>query len=238
MSAHLLLVEDDPMLSQTLVNELRVQGHAVTLARSCADALAVLDHHPRDIDLVLLDLGLPDGEGSQVLRHARLKGNTPVVIISARQDDHEKVTLLDEGADDYLVKPFSLQELFARVRVALRHRGTLIRQPRLHYRCEALTIDVATHQVRLHETQVHLTPTEFKLLAKLVRQAGQVVTHRALLLDVWGPEHTDQVQYLRLFMGQLRSKLEPIPAEPRWLLTEPGVGYRLCEPMAEDGPQD
>ena len=237
MSAHLLLVEDDPMLSQTLVNELRVQGHVVTLARSCADALAVLNHHPRDIDLVLLDLGLPDGEGSQVLRHARLKGNTPVVIISARQDDHEKVTLLDEGADDYLVKPFSLQELFARVRVALRHRGTLIRQPRLHYRCEALTIDVATHQVRLHGTQVHLTPTEFKLLAKLVRQAGQVVTHRALLLDVWGAEFVDHTHYLRLYMGQLRSKLESNQTEPVWLLTKPGVGYRVAEPTTSESDQ-
>ena len=238
MSAHVLLVEDDPVLSQTLVAELGVQGHNVTLARSCADAVALLNHHPRDIDLVLLDLGLPDGDGSLVLRHARSKGHTPVVIISARQDDGAKVTLLDEGADDYLVKPFSLHELFARVRVALRHRGTLIRPPRLIYRCDDLFIDLEAHQVRLRGAEVRLTPKEYDLLARLVRQAGQVVTHRSLLFDVWGPEHTDQVQYLRLFMGQLRAKLEPIPAEPRWLLTEPGIGYRLCEPSSEQGRVD
>jgi two-component system KDP operon response regulator KdpE len=231
MNTHLLLVEDDPVLGPTLVQELSRQGHVITWARSCADARALLQHHPRSIDLVLLDLGLPDGEGAHLLSHIRQQGQTPVVIISARQDDAGKVALLDDGADDYLVKPFNFQELFARVRVALRHRGTQVQQARLHYCSGELCIDLQAHQVRLRGHEVHLTPTEFKLLARLVQQAGQVVTHRALLLDVWGPGHTEQVQYLRLYMGQLRSKLEAIPAEPQWLLTEPGIGYRLSEPL-------
>jgi two-component system KDP operon response regulator KdpE len=230
MNTHLLLVEDDPVLGHTLVQELGHQGHVLTLARSCADARALLQHHPRPIDLVLLDLGLPDGEGAHLLRHIRQQGPTPVVIISARQDDAGKVALLDEGADDYLVKPFNLPELFARVRVALRHRGTHIKQARLHYRSGELSIDVPAHQVRLKEQEVRLTPTEFKLLARLVQQAGQVVTHRALLIDVWGLGHADQMQSLRSYMGQLRAKLETVPAEPKWLLTEPGIGYRLSEP--------
>jgi two-component system KDP operon response regulator KdpE len=229
MNTHLLLIEDDPVLGHTLVQELGRQGHAITLARSCADARALLQHHPRPIDLVLLDLGLPDGEGAHLLRHIRQQGRTPVVIISARQDDEGKVALLDEGADDYLVKPFNLQELFARVRVALRHRGTWVQPARMHYLSGDLSIDVDAHQVRLKGQEVRLTPTEFNLLARLVRQAGQVVTHRALLLDIWGPRHTGQIQYLRLYMGQLRAKLEEIPAEPKWLLTEPGIGYRLSE---------
>jgi len=230
MNTHLLLVEDDPVLGHTLVHELGHQGHVITLARSGADAMALLKHHPRPIDLVLLDLGLPDGEGAHLLRHIRQQGPTPVIIISARQDDAGKVTLLDEGADDYLVKPFNLPELFARVRVALRHRGTLVQQARLRYRSGELSIDVPAHQVRIRDQEVRLTPTEFKLLARLVQQAGQVVTHRALLIDVWGLGHADQMQSLRSYMGQLRAKLETVPAEPKWLLTEPGIGYRLSEP--------
>jgi len=229
MSLHVLLVEDDRQLRQTLQAALETHGYAVTGSASKADAQAVLRHHPQAIDLVILDLGLPDADGSELLAELRQQRQTPVLIISARHDDAGKVRLLDAGADDYLVKPFSMQELLARMRVSLRHRGLAVQTPVLHYSARGLEVDVARHHVSLNGEAVHLTPTEFRLLARLVRQTGQVVTHRQLLADVWGPEHVDQLQYLRLYMGQLRAKLEARPAEPQWLLTEPGVGYRLAE---------
>jgi two-component system KDP operon response regulator KdpE len=181
------------------------------------------------LDLLVLDLGLPDGDGGDLLRRIRAHYALPVLIISARHDDANKVALLDAGADDYLVKPFSISELLARMRVTLRHRGTVVLAPQTHYQSDVLEVDLAKHTVRKSGEAVHLTPTEFKLLARLVREAGKVVTHRQLLLDVWGAEHVDQTQYLRLYMGQLRAKLEANPTEPSLLLTEPGVGYRLAE---------
>jgi two-component system, OmpR family, KDP operon response regulator KdpE len=232
MALKVLLVEDDRELRQTLRDALSVEGYEVVASGSAADAIAVLRHSmasDRPLDVLLLDLGLPDGDGGDLLRTVRVQYALPVLIISARHDDANKVTLLDAGADDYLVKPFSISELLARMRVTLRHRGTVVLAPQMHYRAGALEIDLAKHAVRLAGEPVHLTPTEFKLLARLVRQAGQVVTHRQLLADVWGAEHVDQTQYLRLYMGQLRAKLEANPTEPFLLLTEPGVGYRLVE---------
>jgi len=150
-------------------------------------------------------------------------------VISARESDGQKVRLLDAGADDYLVKPFSIRELLARMRVGLRHRGTSV-QPAVTRHCVgALNIDLGTREVTLAGQPVHLTPTEFNLLARLVRSAGQVVTHRQLLLDVWGAEFTEHTHYLRLYMGQLRAKLEENPADPQLLMNEPGVGYRIVE---------
>jgi two-component system, OmpR family, KDP operon response regulator KdpE len=178
---------------------------------------------------VVLDLGLPDGDGETLLAALRRRESTPVLVISARQADGQKIRLLDAGADDYLVKPFSVGELLARMRVALRHRGTALKPSLTRYEAEGLTVDLAAHRVDLRGEAVHLTPTEFKLLARLVRSAGQVVTHRQLLADVWGEEFTEHTHYLRLYMGQLRAKLEADPADPRRLLTEPGVGYRLAE---------
>ena len=229
MSLHVLLVEDDRQLRQTLQAALETHGYTVTGSASRADAEAVLQHHPRAIDIVILDLGLPDADGSELLVWLRQQRQTPVLVISARHSDSGKVQLLDAGADDYLVKPFSVQELLARMRVSLRHRGMAVQKPVLHYKSQGLEVNVARHLVCLHGQPVHLTPTEFRLLARLVRQAGQIITHRQLLADVWGPEHVDQLQYLRLYMGQLRAKLEAHPAEPQWLMTEPGVGYRLAE---------
>jgi two-component system KDP operon response regulator KdpE len=227
-----LLVEDDRELRQTLRDALHVEGYDVIASGSSADARAVLSHSiasDRPLDLLVLDLGLPDGDGGDLLRNVRAQYALPILIISARHDDANKVALLDAGADDYLVKPFSISELLARMRVTLRHRGTTVRAPQTHYRCGALEIDLAKHVVSKAGEPVHLTPTEFKLLARLVRQAGQVVTHRQLLVDVWGAEHVDQTHYLRLYMGQLRAKLEANPTEPSLLLTEPGIGYRLAE---------
>jgi two-component system KDP operon response regulator KdpE len=229
VSLHVLLVEDDRQLRHTLQEALLTHGFAVTGSGSLADAQAVLQHHPRHIDLVILDLGLPDADGSELLAWLRQRESSPVLVISARHDDAGKVALLDAGADDYLVKPFSIQELLARMRVSLRHRGVALQAPVLHYTHGPLHVDLARHLVTLNGQAIRLTPTEFKLLARLLRQAGQVVTHRQLLTDVWGAEHVDQLQYLRLYMGQLRAKLEKQPAEPQWLLTEPGVGYRLAE---------
>jgi two-component system KDP operon response regulator KdpE len=232
MALKVLLVEDDRDLRQTLRDALSVEGYDVIASGSAADAHAVLRHHAganTPLDLLILDLGLPDGDGGDLLRSVRAQYALPILIISARHDDANKVALLDAGADDYLVKPFSISELLARMRVTLRHRGTVVLAPQTQYDCGAVHIDLAKHAVSKAGEPVHLTPTEFKLLARLVRQAGQVVTHRQLLVDVWGAEHVDQTHYLRLYMAQLRAKLEANPTEPTLLLTEPGVGYRLAE---------
>ena len=232
MALRVLLVEDDRELRQTLRDALIIEGYEVIASASVADANAVLKHAmptASPLDLLVLDLGLPDGDGGDFLRMVRAQYALPILIISARHDDLNKVNLLDAGADDYLVKPFSISELLARMRVTLRHRGALVFAPQTHYRNAGLEIDVAKHTVHKAGEPVHLTPTEFKLLARLVRQAGQVVTHRQLLVDVWGVENVDQTHYLRLYMGQLRAKLETNPTEPTLLLTEPGIGYRLAE---------
>lgn len=231
MSKTVLLVEDDRELRATLRDALQVEGHRVLAAASLADARALLAHAAdrEGIDLVLLDLGLPDGTGDTLLAELRRERGTPLIVISARPGEDQKVRLLDAGADDYLVKPFSLAELLARMRVAWRHRGTHVAPATLRYERTGIAVDLEAHRVQRDGAEVHLTPTEYRLLARLVRQAGQVVTHRQLLLDVWGPEYTEHTHYLRLYMAQLRAKLEVEPADPQVLLTEPGVGYRLAE---------
>lgn len=235
MSRRILLVEDDRVLRSSLLEALSVEGYALRTAVSLADARAQLQHAPAGeaIDLIVLDLGLPDGDGQSLLTDLRRSSNTPVIVISARQAEGQKIQLLDQGADDYLVKPFGIGELLARIRVALRHRGHSAEPALLHYQHGPLQVNLKTRRVQLAEIEVRLTPTEYALLARLVRQAGQVVTHRQLLLDVWGAEHTDQTHYLRLYMGQLRAKLEVDSTDPQHLLTEPGVGYRLAEPDAD-----
>ncbi len=231
MTLSLLLVEDDRELRATLAEALAVEGHALRTAASLSEGLAMLEHGPPP-DLVLLDLGLPDGDGQALLAALRRRASTPVIVISARDADRQKIALLDAGADDYLVKPFSIGELLARMRVALRHRGTALAPALTHYRHGEVEVDLPARRVLRAGEPVHLTPTEFELLARLVRSAGQVVTHRQLLRDVWGAEFVEHTHYLRLYMGQLRAKLEAEPSEPRLLLTELGVGYRLAEPQA------
>jgi two-component system, OmpR family, KDP operon response regulator KdpE len=214
MTLRVLLVEDDRELRGTLRDAL-------------AEGMAIVAN--AEPDIVLLDLGLPDGDGEALLAALRRRRSIPVLVISARQAEGQKIRLLDAGADDYLVKPFAIGELLARMRVALRHRGTTVQAALTQYRRGGLVVDLAAARVLRDGTPVHLTPTEFKLLARLTRSAGQVVTHRALLADVWGSEFIEHTHYLRLYMGQLRAKLEAEPAEPQLLLTEPGVGYRLAE---------
>ncbi len=237
MSLRVLLVEDDRELRRTLRDALSVEGHEVLTAASLSEGLALVMHAARPdavagdpgIDLVVLDLGLPDGDGETLLATLRRKHSIPVLVISARQAEGQKIRLLDAGADDYLVKPFSIGELLARMRVALRHRGTTVQAALTHYQRAGVSVDLVTQRVRRDDQAVHLTPTEFKLLARLVRSAGRVVTHRQLLTDVWGAEFVEHTHYLRLYMGQLRAKLELDAAEPTLLLTEPGIGYRLAE---------
>lgn len=227
MTLKVLVVEDDREIRGLLSAALQLEGFEVRSAVSLSEATALLAHDPPD--LVILDLGLPDGDGSALLARRRDGPPLPVIVVSAREDEAQKVALLDAGADDYLIKPFGIGELLARMRVALRHRGTALQPAQTHYAAGGVGVDLAERRVERDGLPVHLTPTEFRLLARLVRSAGRVVTHRQLLVDVWGAEHTEQTHYLRIHMAKLRAKLEPDPAEPRVLLTEPGVGYRLAE---------
>ena len=226
MSLRVLVVEDDKEIRALVQAALTVEGFEVQTAVSLSEAQALLRHSPPE--LIVLDLGLPDGEGLELVREVRRLSSLPIVVISARHQEAQKIALLDAGADDYLTKPFSVAELLARMRVALRHRGTALAAAVTEHVLDDLRIDLLTRVVTRAGQPVHLTPTEYELLARLVRSAGRVVTHRQLLADVWGPEYTEHTHYLRLYMGQLRAKIEREPAEPRHLLTETGVGYRLA----------
>jgi two-component system KDP operon response regulator KdpE len=221
-----LLIEDEPQMRRFL--RAAVAGHGLRLVEAETGADGLSQAATRNPDLVLLDLGLPDLDGVEVTRRLREWSRTPIIVISARGEEGDKVAALDAGADDYLTKPFAVGELLARIRVALRHRDQGIEAP-----ADAVVtlgdvrIDLARRQVGRGQEEVRLTPTEFKLLTTLVRHAGRVMTHRMLLKEAWGPAHASQTQYLRVYMGQLRRKLEADPARPRYLVTEPGVGYRL-----------
>jgi len=227
MTLRVLVVEDDHEIRSLMQSSLSVEGFEVQTAVSLSEARALLRH--KAPDLIVLDLGLPDGDGVQLVHEIRKQHATPVIVVSARYQETLKIELLDAGADDYLTKPFSVGELLARMRVALRHRGTSLAAAVTQHQLEDLSVDLTTRTVQLAGETVHLTPTEFKLLARLVRSAGRVVTHRQLLTDVWGPEFTEHTHYLRLYMAQLRAKIERDPGEPRHLLTETGVGYRLAD---------
>jgi two-component system KDP operon response regulator KdpE len=183
--------------------------------------------HPPDV--VLLDLGLPDLDGLEVTRELRTWTAVPIIVLSARGQEQDKIAALDAGADDYLTKPFSVGELTARIRVALRHAATRQDDPASTvFEVGELRVDLGRRLVNVGAREVHLTPTEYRLLSELVKHAGKVLTHKHLLKEVWGPPHVHETQYLRVYMGQLRQKLEPDPARPIYLLTEPGVGYRLA----------
>jgi two-component system KDP operon response regulator KdpE len=226
MSLRVLVVEDDPEIRALIQSSLSVEGFAVQTAVSLSEASALIRHDLPDI--LVLDLGLPDGDGLSLVQEVRKTQSLPILIVSARHQEAQKIQALDAGADDYLVKPFSVGELLARIRVALRHRGTTLAAAVTQHTLDDLAVDLGNRLVTVRGQTVHLTPTEFNLLARLVRSAGRVVTHRQLLSDVWGAEFTEHTHYLRLYMGQLRAKIEQDPAEPRHLLTETGVGYRLA----------
>jgi two-component system KDP operon response regulator KdpE len=226
MTLRVLVIEDDREIRTLLQSSLAVEGFTVQTAVSVGEARALLQSSLPDI--VLLDLGLPDGDGADLVREIRRKHSLPVLVVSARHQEAEKVKLLDAGADDYLTKPFSMGELLARIRVTLRHRGTTLTPSEKLYVHSGLRVDLEARSVVANGQPVHLTPTEYSLLARLARSAGKVVTHRQLLTDVWGTEYTEHTHYLRLYAAQLRAKIEEDPAEPRHLLTETGVGYRLA----------
>jgi two-component system KDP operon response regulator KdpE len=222
-----LLVEDDPQIRRFLRATLPSHGLVLHEAGTARDGLA--QAATRTPDVILLDLGLPDLDGLEFIRKLREWAATPIIVLSARGLERDKVTALDAGADDYLTKPFGIEELMARLRVALRHRATGASGNSAVFSTGDLSVDLAGHLVRLAGKEIRLTPTEFKLLAVLVRNAGKVVTHRQLLVEVWGPGSAAQTHYLRVQMHGLRHKIEATPARPRLLLTEPGVGYRLRE---------
>jgi two-component system, OmpR family, KDP operon response regulator KdpE len=226
MSLRVLVVEDSSEMRAVIQSSLSVEGFEVQTAVSLSEARALMRHSSPDV--VVLDLGLPDGDGKQLVLEVRQRQATPIIVVSARHQESQKIELLDAGADDYLTKPFSVGELLARIRVALRHRGTSLAAAVTSHELDGLRVDLATRQVTRDGEALHFTPTEFKLLARLVRSVGRVVTHRQLLTDVWGSEFVEHTHYLRLYMAQLRAKIERDPAEPRHLLTETGVGYRLA----------
>lgn len=220
----ILVVDDDSVLQRTLRINLRARGHEVLLAGTGEQALATfLSEQP---ELVILDLGLPDLDGVEVLRRLRKRSGVPVIVLSARQEADDKVEALDEGADDYVSKPFSIDELLARVRAAVRRAGSDPDTPET-IEADGLVLDFAANRATRDGHPVHLTPTEWRLLAELARHRGRVVSHEDLLLAVWGPHYGRERQYLRVFANQLRRKLEVDPAHPRHLVNEPGLGYRL-----------
>jgi two-component system KDP operon response regulator KdpE len=219
----LLLVEDDTALVRTLSISLEARGFEVEATAQGNRATALARANPPEV--AIIDLGLPDTDGIKVVRALRTWSDLPILILSAREAQEEKVAALDAGADDYVTKPFGMDELLARLRAALR-RATPEPVPAV-VRAGLLTIDVAARRVERAGRTVHLTPTEWNLLEMLVRAAGALVTHRDLLQAVWGPQYADETNYLRVYMAQLRRKLEEHPSAPRHLLTEPGVGYRF-----------
>jgi two-component system KDP operon response regulator KdpE len=220
-----LIIEDEPSMRSFLRASLTSHRYRVLEASSGEEGLAMAASQAPDV--VLLDLGLPDLDGVEVARRMREWTPVPIVVLSARGREQDKVEVLDAGADDYLTKPFGMGELLARVRVAVRHKAAQSNaEAEPTFTVGELRVDLAKRQVFRGAEEIHLTPTAFKLLAVLVRNAGRVVTHRQLLHEVWGSRATD-THYLRVFMRQLRQKLEPNPSKPRHLVTESGVGYRL-----------
>ncbi len=221
-----LVVEDEAPMRRFLMAALHIHGFRVVEASTLATALRLAtEQHP---DAILLDLGLPDGDGLSLVRDLRTWSSAPVIVLSARDREDDKVTALDAGADDYLTKPFGASELLARIRVALRHARAQRVPDDPVLAVGDIKIDQARHEVSVAGELVHLTPIEYRLLAVLARHAGKVITHKQLLQEVWGPR-THQTHYLRVHMAALRRKIEADPARPRWLTTEPGVGYRLLD---------
>jgi two-component system KDP operon response regulator KdpE len=221
-----LVVDDEPHIARTLRINLTARGFQVIIAQDGASALRAAGEAKPDV--VVLDLGLPDLHGVAVIERLRRWSTVPIIVLSARTDSSDKVEALDAGADDYITKPFGMDELLARLRAAVRRATTLAAagvEPVV--RTEHFTIDVAAKKVHRDGTDVHLTPTEWGLLESLVRNRGRLVAQKQLLHDIWGPEHQGQTHYLRVYLAQLRRKLEPDPSRPRYLITEAGMGYRF-----------
>ncbi|WP_295557264.1 response regulator [uncultured Hyphomicrobium sp.] len=222
--ARILVVDDEPQILRFLKPSLAAAGYEVIAATNGKEALAAAA--TRSPDAILLDLGLPDMDGKDVIRELRTWSKTPILVLSARDQESEKIAALDLGADDYVNKPFGIGELTARLRTALRHAAQQAAE-QTAMQAGPLVIDILAHRVTRDGEPVKLTPKEFDLLAILVRNAGRVLTHRQILTAVWGPAHAEDLQYLRVFIGQLRQKLETDPDTPALITTESGIGYRL-----------
>jgi two-component system KDP operon response regulator KdpE len=223
-----LIVEDEPSIRRFVRMALEAEGWQVHETETVRQGL--VDAGTRRPDLIILDLGLPDDDGLNYLRDLRAWSGVPVIVLSARSHEAEKIAALDAGADDFLSKPFGIGELMARVRVALRRSQSAAKQDepaQTLFRFGAVEVDLPARRVLRDGVAVHLTPIEYRLLTHLIANAGKVLTHRQLLKAVWGPSHVDDNHYLRVYMGNLRQKLEAVPAAPRHLLTETAVGYRL-----------
>jgi two-component system KDP operon response regulator KdpE len=219
----ILVVDDDRQLLRALRINLATRGYDVELAPTGVTALAAASRQPPD--LVIVDLGLPDMDGVEVVEGVRGWSAVPVIVLSARHLEQAKVRALDAGADDYVTKPFGMDELLARIRAALRRAAPRVEAPVVT--TESFTVDLAARRVTRDGTDVRLTPTEWHVLEVLIRHAGKLVSQRQLLQEVWGPRYESETNYLRVYLAQLRAKLEPDPARPRYLLTEPGMGYRF-----------
>jgi two-component system KDP operon response regulator KdpE len=220
----ILIVDDEPPIRRFLRTSLVAQDYRVVEADTGAAALArIADEHP---DLIVLDLGLPDIDGIELIRRIRQTVETPIVVLSVRDDEKGKVQALDLGASDYVTKPFGTEELLARVRAALRHR-LLEQGERPIFKLKDLEVDLVRRIVTRRGERIHLTPKEYELLRHLIAYAGKVLTHKQLLREIWGPAHVEDSDYLRSYVRMLRNKIEDDPARPKLLLTEPGVGYRL-----------
>lgn len=222
---HILVIDDEPQIQRAIRTILTEKGFRVSTASRGEEGLALAAS--AEPDIVILDLGLPDMGGVEVCTRLREWTQIPIIILSVRDSERDKVSALDQGADDYLTKPFGIEELLARVRVALRHSaGRKTEQGRV-VRAGALTIDLAWHIVKRGAEEIKLTGTEYKLLAHLASNHGRVLTHQGILTHVWGPADADHTEYLRVYMRQLRKKLEEDPELPQVILTEPGIGYRF-----------
>lgn len=221
----ILVIEDEPEIRRFLRVSLAAHGYRFVEAETGAEGIRrAAEQQP---ELVILDLGLPDVDGLEVIQQIRGWSHVPIVVLSARGQERDKIAALDHGADDYLTKPFGVGELLARMRVALRHAAGDGERSEPEFRTGELVLDRAARRVMVAEQEVHLTPNEYRLLTVLARHAGKVVTHRQFLKEVWGPDSVFETHYLRVYLAQLRRKIEADPAQPRYLLTEPGVGYRL-----------
>jgi len=239
MATHVLVIEDDAPIRRFLQAALENQGYEVAEAETGRQGIErILSRMP---DLVVLDLGLPDMDGMDIIGRVREWSQVPIVILSARGQENDKVNALNAGADDYLTKPFGVPELLARIRVALRHAAVLKaggQEESSRFQVGDLLVDLANRRVFVGGREVHLTPIEYRLLTTFVRNPGKVLTHRHLLQEVWGPGCLNQTHYPRMYVASLRHKLEEDPAEPRYLLTEQGVGYRLVEEYGGEMPVD
>jgi len=224
-AARILLVDDEVSIQRAPAPLLRSRGYEVEVAGTGNDALDALRTRPPD--LIVLDLGLPDLDGVEVCRRVRAESAVPIVVLSARGGEADKVTALDLGADDYVTKPFSPEELLARIRVALRRVFAEDETPAGRRQIGDLTIDYDRHRVLRKDEEIRLTPKEFDLLALLARSADRVLTHRTILKAIWGPNAVDQPEHLWVLMAQLRKKIEPDPSQPKYLVSEPWVGYRF-----------